>query len=264
MREGFPTPEELSSLKEASLLEGESAKGQIKEIEAPAREIIDFRFKQSRSSRLAEYITGLKPNDPKMAERLIADVEIIRAKYQLPQRDMRYQNPSEYERLLREKAEEIGVRIIEKSDCGKFFDKNAIVSGVSFDREEKIGISIKREDREQYSESLAVLEHELIHALQDKYSARMPIEQREYEAYLAGANPGWIRNKRENVDPVIFGFMIQNSVDHWYKSMNERREEGEPEIKPVWDSPEYFLSNVDHVDPTQIEAYKQQLASRTD
>ena len=46
--------------------------------------LISFRNKQSQYSRLAEVITGLRPEDPGMAERLIEDQKIVRAKYGLP------------------------------------------------------------------------------------------------------------------------------------------------------------------------------------
>ncbi|MFA6416485.1 MAG: hypothetical protein WCW56_03320 [Candidatus Paceibacterota bacterium] len=66
--------------------------------------LIDYRSNQSRSDRLVEFITGLKFSDPALSERLRADQKNIRGKYGLPDRKMRFDSPSEYERKLREMA----------------------------------------------------------------------------------------------------------------------------------------------------------------
>ncbi len=48
------------------------------------QEIIDFRSNQSDKSRLIEYATGLRPDDPKMGDKLVEDAKAIEAKYGIP------------------------------------------------------------------------------------------------------------------------------------------------------------------------------------
>src|SRR3990167_6058879 len=79
---------------------------------------IEFRLRQSRASRLSEYITGMRPDDPRMVDRLIQDQNILRSKYRLPAREVQVVSPSEYERTLRARAKKIGVAIRDKLECG--------------------------------------------------------------------------------------------------------------------------------------------------
>ncbi|MEI8339477.1 MAG: hypothetical protein WCF94_02320 [bacterium] len=230
--------------------------GYIKKEGWTPEQLIEFRFKQSDYSRLCEYITGLQPEDPRIVERLKEDHEIIRARYNLPNREMIWYQPSEYERFLRAEAEKTGVTIREKSDCGSFFKDNGMAGGVYFDENKTIGSSIDKTDKDSMVHSLSILEHELIHAKQHKAYPDMMTEQMEYEAYVAGLNTDNVANAPAGIGLFFFGFSIGGSVEHWYTDKNNERPEGSPEILPKWDNPEYFLKHVDHVDEKLIEEYK--------
>ena len=200
------------------------------------QEQIDFRNKQEFSSRLAEYITGLRPDDPKMVERLTEDQKIIRAKYNLPAIET-ITSLTAYERFLRNVAEELGVEIKPTSDCGDFFKKNPITKAVNIGDEKKIGIDIDRSTRDEYRFSLTVLEHELIHAKQDKVSPNMPIELKEYEAYVSRGNMEYLKTNQRAVE-LLFGFLIGGSVSNWYSRMSKS---AGSEVEPAWDNADYFL-----------------------
>ena len=226
--------------------------------ERTPQEIIEFRLNQSRESRLAEYITGLRPDDPKMPERLALDHNIVRTKYGLPGIDTRFNAPQgEYENFLKGLAKENKVEIRNKSACGKFFEENDLSSAYLKDNR-VIGINMERNNPESYQTELATLEHEMIHSIQFDKSPRMPIEGAEYEAYVAAVNPEYFKQNPEAVGQV-FDKGIKNSVDSWYSQVNEaRKQRNMPELKQQWDDPEYFLKNVDKIDGKEIEKYKQQ------
>ncbi|MDE2037983.1 MAG: hypothetical protein KGI69_02040 [Patescibacteria group bacterium] len=201
------------------------------------------RQEQSFGSRLAEYITGLRPDDPRMVERLAEDRLIIRAKYKLPDLDA-VGSLSAYERLLKRKAEELGVEIAEKSACGDFFKKSRL-GGAYMWSDRKIGADMVKTDKKAYLTSLCILEHELIHALQHEQAPNMPIEQMEYEAYIAGGDMDFLKSNPEAVD-TVFTYLIGGSVGYWYKAQSESQRR---DIKPVWDSADYFIDNVDGAKP---------------
>lgn len=199
------------------------------ERELSPAEIIEFRFKQSWASRLAEHITGLRPNDPRMAERLVNDQLIIRGKYALPARAMRADNPTEYERFLRERAKQIGTEIKAKSECGGYFDGDGIAAGAYFDKGNFIGASLDKSTRPSYARGLGVLEHEFIHAEQGNKAASMPIELMEYEAYVAGLSPEALLERPDNLE-IIFSYLIGGSVMHWYNEKNKERITTSPRV----------------------------------
>ncbi len=174
------------------------------------------------ANKLSEHLLGLKTNDPKIVERLIEDQNIIRAKYNLPPRKA-ISNLPEYERLLRNIAQSIGVSIKEKSECGKFFEENS-VGGVHFENDNKIGVNINKNTKQSYTNSLNSLEHELIHALQHHFSPRMPIELMEYEAYIAGGNNEFLRESPEGVE-VVFSDLIGASIRWWYSQESKNKGE---------------------------------------
>ncbi len=230
------------------------------EHERTVDELIEFRFNQSNSSRLAEYITGIRPDDPKMAERIVEDQSIIRAKYGLPPREGAFEDITEYERFLRARAKEIGVSVRTKSECGTFFEDSRMADGVYFSGRKVIGTTMNNESYDKYAKSIVTLEHEYIHAEQERSAARMPIELMEYEAYVAGLNKKFILKKPEDIDWVVFQFFIGGSVWHWYKERNSNKKENDPEVVPVWKEPEYFLRNVDKVDQKLIDDYKSRVS----
>lgn len=215
-------------------------------------ERINDRFSQTRTDRVVEYITGLRFDSPDLLDRMEEDQIRVREKYGLPSRDYKFANPAEYERYLRDLAEVNGVQIRPKSDCGNFFEENPIAGAVYFDHNKSIGVGIEKTDIKKYFEGVTSLEHETIHSLQDKYYPEMPIEVMEYEAYVANWNIDYLRSDKEAIK-VVFDFGIGISVGHWYKEQSEERGEV---IRPRWDSPEYFLLNVDDVSQEQIDEYK--------
>ncbi|MBX4191471.1 MAG: hypothetical protein KW804_01580 [Candidatus Doudnabacteria bacterium] len=213
--------------------------------ETEIKEKIAERLAQSFSSRLCEYLTGLKPEDPRMLERLRTDQSIVRAKYNLPDWNL---VASETEHALMEIAERFDVRIKPKSECGKFFEENPFVGAVHFD-DGKIGTDIDRTGRKEYQRSLDTLEHELVHAMQSKKSPSMPIELSEYEAYVSGANIEYLKKNPEAVDEIFYNFLVGSSVNMYYRLESERRGE---KISPEWDNAEYFLKR-DGIDISGIE-----------
>lgn len=200
---------------------------EVSEPEGVDHEVSKFGSEEF-STKLSEYLIGLKIDDPQIVERLIEDQKIIRAKYGLPSVDT-VANPTEYERLLRAMAEDLGVEIKSTGEFGKFFDESH-AGGVYFEDQNKIGVDINTESRESYIRSINILEHELIHALQHKNSPRMPIELMEYEAYVAGGNNEALKDDPELVD-FVFRYLIGNSVSHWYSFESKKRGEG---ISPTW------------------------------
>ncbi len=225
----------------------------VKSKELSVAEKIEAREQQSKISRIVEYITGLKLEDPKLIDRLEEDQRRIRSKYGLPDRNFKFENSSEYERYLRQLAEVNGVKIRPEGDCGKFFDKFSMVGGVYMDKERVIGVTIDKFDKDEYISSLVTFEHETIHSLQHKYYPEMPIEVQEYEAYLANWNIDYLREDGSRAIEIVFGFGVAGSILHWYRQTSE---EVGYEIKPEWDSPEFFLLNVDGVSEKQIVDYQ--------
>ncbi|MEK7202257.1 MAG: hypothetical protein AAB669_01880 [Patescibacteria group bacterium] len=186
---------------------------------------------QPYSSKIAEYITGMKPEDPAMIDKLFTDQEIIRSKYHLPSLDL---PPAEYERGLKQIAQKLKVTVKPTSDCGKFFEENSIAGAVYFDEANQIGMDMDRSNEDTYSSSLGDFEHELIHAIQKHDTPSMPIELMEYEAYLAGGNVEFLKTNPEAIKDIFFGFLIGSSVNIYYKTESEKRGEA---IVPVWDRP---------------------------
>jgi hypothetical protein len=215
------------------------------------KEIFDFRKKQGYGSRLVEHITGMRPDNPLMADRLVIDQKIIRAKYQLPNRGYRFYNSGDYEIYLRNLATTNGVRVKEASECGNFFEKTPMAGGVYFSENKAIGVDMDKSSDKKYITALGTLEHECIHSLQDKYFKGMPIEVQEYEAYVAAYNTEYLKQNPDAIE-LVMSFGIGGSVKNWYREESENRGE---EVKPEWDNEEYFLRNVDGFNDEDIKIY---------
>ena len=223
---------------------------------------IEARLNQSLASRLSEYITGLKLEDPALMERLIEDQQRLRQKYSLPPLDLLLEEPSEYERQLKVAVQKAGVKMKATSDCGSFFTDNA-ARGVFMGEDNTIGVDIQRNDKD-YTSSLKAFEHEYVHSLQHANSPRMPIELQEYEAYIANLNTKYLKEHPEDTINFIFGFFIASSVNTWYRLANERRGGEEPQLTPVWDDAEYFLKNVDQISDADIQGVIHQIRHNQD
>jgi hypothetical protein len=215
--------------------------------EEKTKETIREREKQSFASRLSEYITGLKPEDPAMLERLTNDQDIIRAKYNLPSWHL---SPSEFEHALQKMAKDLGVKIRPKSECGTFFKENPMAEAVHF-ADGRIGANINRSELNKYKNSLRILEHELVHEIQNQRSPSMPVEAMEYEAYVASANLEFLKDHPKAVNDILFNFFIGSSVNIYYQLESKRRGE---KVIPEWDNPKYFL----HRDGVTIPETKEQ------
>jgi hypothetical protein len=224
-------------------------------------QLLEFRFNQSNTSKLTEYITGIRPDDPQMADRLIEDQKIIRGKYNLPPRDARSTSPSEYEHLLKNIAKKNGSSIRDKSERSRFFERHAF-AGASYDKDGRnIFVGIDRNNLQYYIKGLGDLEHEIIHSEQDARYKGMPIELSEYEAYIAGLKVEVAKESPETIEDMI-AFFIGGSVNTWYAQENEiLKAKSEPEIQPVWKNPEYFLKNIDNIDQEDIDAYRKRITT---
>lgn len=198
---------------------------------------------ESYAGRLAEYVTGLKLDDPALIDRLTSDKAAIRGKYHLPSRNM---PPYEYERALRSILTGLNTRIKDVAECGKLLETAA--SAVYLENQNVIGVSIDR-NSDEYFRGLNELEHETIHAIQNHETPSMPIERMEYEAYLAGANLDAIAEDEEGPE-VLFGFLIGGSVNWHYNELSER--EGR-KIRPSWDKSAEVKEEDEVVRPSSVE-----------
>lgn len=216
-------------------------------------QLLELRFNQSEASKLAEYITGMRPDDPQMLERLITDQKILRAKYNLPTIESRTEYPfAEYERLLYEMAAKNNVTIRDKDEHVRFFE-NYMASALYDDDLHAVFVGMERDTEKKYGKSLVTLEHELIHGEQEVHAKTMPIELQEYEAYVASMNMPKFKNMPEEIESVLFSFSIGVSTNIWYA---QNKENGKGPIEPVWRDPVYFLKHVDNMNDEDIEAYK--------
>ena len=227
------------------------------EITKTESDIIKSRFEQSNASKLSEYVTGLKIDDPKFIDKLEEDQKNIREKYNLPKREDRFDTPYEYEKYLRNLAKENGIKVVKKSEYDEQYKngyfENSLLAGAVYDGENKvIAIDINSSDENSYIKSLIAFEHETIHSLQDKNFPEMEIEKQEYEAYVANWNIYYSKRNPGSVE-LFFDFSVVSSINRWYKE--ESKEKGE-ELKAKWKDPEYFLKSVDGISQDKIENYK--------
>lgn len=175
-------------------------------------------------SLLAEYVTGLNPvfEADQLAARLLEDQAIIRTRYNLPPIEMRLEDPIEYTRRLSQIAANEGITIKPYSEYEQFFNSN-MASGVYNDVENFIVVKPRTMGTpfENLVSEATTLEHELIHGLQRRYYPSLPIEGREYEAYLTNLKPDTLNFYQEQTERAgnIFGYFgVGGSTDFWYRS----------------------------------------------
>ncbi|MEI8067939.1 MAG: hypothetical protein WCG91_03275 [Candidatus Shapirobacteria bacterium] len=194
--------------------------------------------KESKTEKIVKYLTGVDLDSPELFDKLEADQKNVREKYGLPDRQSRIDDPDEYEKYLRKISEIEGIKVVEKDEYnkkydGEFFSEDSF-AGAVYDHERKlIAVDINKSDQNSYIRDLVNLEHETIHALQNKYYPEIGIEVQEYEAYVVNWGIDFLRDNPNTV-AVNFDF-VRNSVNHWYREENE--EKG-TELKAVWDSVE--------------------------
>ncbi len=222
---------------------------------SPTEKLLEFRFNQSSISRLAEYITGMRPDDPRMPDRLIEDQNILRAKYHLPPSESKFNSLSDYEHFLKEWARKNNTRIRDITEFERFFEEND--ANGAHDDKTGIYVRAKRQSDYSYKTYLDFLEHELVHS--EQKGKNMPIELREYEAYIVAVSIGFLeRSKNDSgLIKIIFGCVAGSTSCSYKLSSGKNNEEyQESAVKPVWDNPEYFLLNVDKVSQNEIDEYK--------
>ncbi len=146
-------------------------------------------------SLLAEHITGLNPvlEPEQLAARIIDDAAIFRSRYNLPPLEMRIQDPVEYMRRLRQIAAREGIAIRPFHEYEDFFNQNS-AGGVYNSVLNQIVVkpSTNPDLLTALRTDAFLLEHELIHGLQNSYYPSMPIELMEYEAYLSNLSPNFL------------------------------------------------------------------------
>ncbi len=246
---------EAMELLEGNLSFEDSLKGKT------SKEIIEFRFNQPDYSQLAEYVTGLRPENEEILDKLSYDQEKVRVKYGLPSIDWVCENPTEYERFLKDIAKKKKVHIRNKLDCDKLFSEDNDIGAVYLYERRAIGVDIDEKNEKTYLASLFTLEHEIIHSLQDIKFSRLPIEVVEYEAYVAALDLEYLEEEPEEIGWNFFGGnYVGGSVKRFYERGNEERNKnGEDIIEPEWKDPEFFLKNVDQIDEKEIEKYKRKV-----
>lgn len=176
----------------------------------------------SQGRELAERITGISPDNPQMPELLLTDQRIIRQKYGLPSRDAKFIDPVWVECVLKSIIKREGVDLKSKLEYNGFFEEHSAnaLQDIIGGRNTIVADINRNEGLSKYFGSLTELEHELIHALQDKYYPRMPIEQKEYEAYVGTMNMERMVESPDNVENDLFGFFIATSVGIHNKTVN--------------------------------------------
>ncbi len=220
--------EKIISTPEASLPTSNAVDDEEYRIPEDAETDATIASRETSGGRLLEYVTGLSLENPDVVvERLTQDQKIIRAKYGLPERTMRFDAPVEYERILRARAKEYGIAIRSPMEFGSYFEEHGYAGGLHDSATKRIGIGLGKDTLDDYQRWLGILEHEIIHAGQNKHFPGMPIELMEYEAYVAGSAFGHLREEspeemRDSLE-TFFDLLIGGSVRHWYDEMSKER-----------------------------------------
>ncbi len=189
-----------------------------------------------------------------MLERIITDQKKLRFKYKLPTLESRAKYPeNEYELILQNMAKENNTVIRSKDEHVRFFDTYKMANAIYNDEIHSIFIDIKRGSKNDYGKSLVTLEHELIHSYQEINENRMPIELREYEAYVSTMNMPKFKEMPGEIEFILFSFCIGVSTNIWYQ---QNKDNGKGPLEPVWRNPEYFLKNIDGFSDEDIKTYK--------
>lgn len=195
------------------------------------------RLNQTTTERLIEMLTGMSATDPRFIERIKEDKQIVRKKYDLPPEEMRTLDPREYYHSLLQIAVRNGLNIKPKDWAAEFFIKNPETDAKFEPDTMTIVYDFDEENIKKIRRSLIKFEHELVHGLQALKYPNMPIEVKEYEAFIINTPVAFIEKSSPSLRPSIFGNSLMVSVMNWY----ERQEK-----EPKWDNPEWFLKNVDH------------------
>lgn len=169
-------------------------------------------------SPLSRYVTGYGINDPELIERLLTDPKIIQNKYGLPPQQLRIDDPAEYLYQLEQIAKQNQVEIRSIGEIPKFFEEypqagavHAYPGGVITGDH-----AIYIQPQENLALQAKDATHELVHALQFNRYPGMPIEGKEYEAYLSTwVNPQNVAYSAE-IRETFFDMMIGGSSRVFY------------------------------------------------
>ena len=190
----------------------------VAEIDSPSTEVQE----NSWSSYLRS-VSDINPNSPDLAKQLSGERFALRDKYNLP--DVLAvargeKSPEQYynELIALSEGEGIGVSY----DLEEFAEINNLPVGCtgmySDDIDNRIHLA-STFDRTK-PPSIIILEHELVHAMQYKRDRDMPIEKKEYEAYLiASGNKGILENPKFR--DMLFSLMVMSSK-YYYEQNGEK------------------------------------------
>jgi hypothetical protein len=169
------------------------------------------------ASLLSAYVIGIPLEDREgQFNRLASDHEAIRVKYQLPSDDLLRSDEVEYISELKRIATKRGIKILPRSAA-----KNALsgpMTSGSFYNDTDKTIYLGDQNSDSPNREVHDLPHELVHALQDLDSPTMPVERREYEAYVQGLNIRKLQGIAdiENTAGILWG-VVSISVNAYYQ-----------------------------------------------
>lgn len=146
--------------------------------------IVDTVIKQEKDddpNAFISYVTGLDPTSENFSEQLIDKRDSLREQYDMPDAMAVFNGDktvSQYYEELIQRANKEGVEI--SFDLEEYIKKNNLpeyATGVfSEDIDEKI--HVKGDFDKNDGRKIRILEHELVHAIQFKYSPKMSAEQK--------------------------------------------------------------------------------------
>ena len=223
---------------------------------------IESRFNQTNGSRIAELITGLRPEDPKMPEKLTEIQGRILEKYQLPDIALSFSLGIEFDRIIRHKVAENGVSFLLKDETQPFFDKYPQLFAAYFHEKKAIGINVEKQKDPNYNYFIynLTLMHEVIHALQDHNGDfdRLSVEWLEFEATIGSnllsiyQNPNIRSHITEEQITTEMSIMFEN----FYLSIQAYEQQGGITHKNKY-TPENILKEIDGITDDQIRSFEQ-------
>jgi len=163
-------------------------------------------------SLLAEYVTGIPMESYKeLAKMMLADKQIFRDKYQLPDEILKFSDPKHYIKILQGIAQKHNLTIRPSSEYKHSADIPLANGSLYDDKTHTIYLKPDSGPND--------LEHELIHGLQDASGENLVIEKKEYEAYGCAVNakrltdPEW----QKDIIGIFWGAIGAVSVEAHYK-----------------------------------------------
>ena len=178
------------------------------------------RGRQSIEDKVSKAITGMSYRNPKMYQRVIEDKKIVRAKYNLPPSRLLSEEPREYIRKIENLAAENGMRIenLNRNNYG--------IGGMASSGDERVirMTPYKIKDKDSLIKYGRTLTHELVHMFQHEKYPQMPVERREYEAYLVSGTDDPARLKKQDVRQSLFS-LIDMSAQWWHKHHQQTKKD---------------------------------------